>query len=301
MRVTKTVSLSLSAALLVGMMGLTGCNQDRVSSKNVKNSAHRLNVYDQGGRGANELSDLKYNAELSKKVTEVGAVQTAHVMTTGSEAFVAVTLNGTNPSRTGASDMNPNATGIGNMYRVNPNGANTGNVTGRTSSLGRPMGQGVNPGGSDYRPNGAIGANDLGTTPGTLNNGPRMGGGLGVNTDNTGTSMYGTAADVPADVKKEIEDKIKASAPNIKQVYTSANQDFVNRVGTYSTGTDGTNLGTDLTHGVRNVGRDLTDMIESIFPMRKANLAPAPGTYNTTPARTNGMGTGTGNYVNPAR
>lgn len=309
MRVAKTVSLSLSAALLVGMMGLTGCNHDaRVGTKNVKNTAHRLNVnaYDQRGRGTNDLKDLKYDSALTKKVTEIGAVRTAHVMTTGNEAFVAVTLNGTNPSGAAVPDMYPNAAGMGSMNRVAPNAVGTGNVTGHTSSLGRSMGQGVNPGGSDYRPNGAIGG--VGTidtaNPGTTYDGTRLGGGLGVNATNTPGSMTtrGTSADVPADVKREIESKVKTSAPHIKQVYISSDKNFVDRVGTYSNNTDGTNLGADLTNGVRDAGRDLYDMIESIFPMRRGNLAPAPAPAPAPARNTNPVnGTDTNPLVNPAR
>lgn len=295
MRATqKAIRLSLSAVLLLGAAGLTACNDNnndtngKVNTQSVRNSAaHRQNLYSYDGNASTSLSDLKYSKTLSRKVTEVNSVRTAHVMTNGDEAFVAVSLNGSNSSSQGqgVSDMNPNAAGAGN-------------VTGRTSTLGRPTGQGVNPGGSDYRAHGTA----SGVGGGNQYNGARLGGGLGVNATNTGDTGFGGMgggnmmtgpskdAEVPENVKQDIENKIKASDKNITKVYISTNSDFFNRAGSYGTGADGnglngagtggngTNLGndvadigSDVTGGVRNTGRDIYDMIADIFPNRNNN------------------------------
>ncbi|ANS75568.1 hypothetical protein AWM70_13985 [Paenibacillus yonginensis] len=326
MRASKTLGLSLSAALVVGMVGLTGCGQNhKVGTQGVKNqTAHRLNVnsYDQG---QDNLRNMKYSQVLSKKVTEIGSVRTAHVMTSGSEAFVAVSLNGTNPSL-GGTRASGNGTGMNNnMGTTNatdgltgPGALGTGNVTGRTSTLGRPMGQGVNPGGSDYRPNGAAGAargldhtsNISGGTnpaargynpnPGTIYDGTRLGGGLGAQADNMpyrtnagrGLSTYSTNnSTIPANVRSEIERTVKRSAPHIQHVYISDNSDFVSQLGSYSTD-GGMTLGNNpLTNGARNVTNDLGNMIDSLFPERLRNMgrtnAGNTGIFNTTPTTNN--------------
>ncbi|WP_223069573.1 YhcN/YlaJ family sporulation lipoprotein [Paenibacillus caui] len=275
MRMKKTVSLSLSAAVLAGMVSLAGCNWDNnnVRPQGMKNNtAQRFNVRanDQNGNRYNDLNGLKYSSVLSRKVTEVGSVGTAHVMTTDHEAFVAVTLNGTRPDAAGA-----------------------GNVTGRTSTLGRPLGQGVNPGGTDYRPRGTVGGvtglgydgNRAGMygAPGTTYDGARLGGGLGVQADNfAGTGRGMNAADnVPDGVKNEIERLVKKTAPQIQQVYISADTNFVDRVGRYSTDGNGMTLGNNpVTNTVRNAGQDLGAMIEQIFPMRRGTLTGPNGNVN---------------------
>ncbi|GGA35994.1 YhcN/YlaJ family sporulation lipoprotein [Paenibacillus physcomitrellae] len=331
MRASKTLGLSLSAALVVGMLGLTGCGQNnKVGTQGVKNqTAHRLNI-NSNDQGRDNLRNMKYSQVLSKKVMEIGSVRTAHVMTSGNEAFVAVNLNGTNPSLggtrasgNGTGSMNDLSVPNGTLGTRGPGALGTGNVTGRTSTLGRSMGQGVNPGGSDYRPNGVAGAargldftsNLSGGTnpagrynpnPGTIYDGSRLGGGLGAQADNMphgagagrGYTTYGTnngtnnnASTIPADVRSQIERTIKRSAPQIQQVYISDNADFVNQLGSFNTG-GGTTLGNNpLTNGARNVTNDLAGMIDNLFPERLRNMGRTntgnTGIFNTNPTNNN--------------
>ncbi|WP_138495942.1 YhcN/YlaJ family sporulation lipoprotein [Paenibacillus pinistramenti] len=355
MRASKPVALSLSAALLVGV-GLTGCgdNNSKVGTQGVKNqSAHRLNINsaDQARAG---LTNMRYSKSLSQKVTELGSVHSARVMTSGSEAFVAVRMNGTNPSTTGGTRASADrmgtrslsGTGTGTMNIPNrpdmtvPRTQGTGNVIGNPGMMGRSPGQGVNPGGSDYRPNGVTGSAGLGFSggvsggtnkqggyypnPGTIYDGSRLGGGLGVQADNNrpGSRMNGAGStggyntlstdnnsmtnnvgtgsgtannsNIPANVRTEIEQAVKGAAPHIQNVYISDDSDFMDRLGSFST--DGMTLGNNpLTNGVRNATNDLGQMIDRLFPDRMRNMT------NTSGYNTNGINNNTRFDMNPNR
>ncbi|MEF2967955.1 YhcN/YlaJ family sporulation lipoprotein [Paenibacillus sp. M1] len=141
MRRAKFVSLSLSAALVAGLVGLTGCTTDNnVRTQNVRNNNGRnydVNSLPQGNRmftrsagngQAERIRTLKYSPALSNKVAGLKDVQTAHVVVTDRDAYVALTLHGNNIGTT-----------TGTNGRVT--GMSTGMGAGRgTTNFGGPYG-----------------------------------------------------------------------------------------------------------------------------------------------------------------
>lgn len=341
MRGTKTVSLSLSAALLVGMVGISGCtdnnnNNGKTRTQNVRNQGeHRLNVNNaqqnrgmtrtnQGQGQGQGLNGLRYSPMLSDKVSNLDGLRSAHVMVTGNEAFVGVTLNRQNMAGAGTGTGTP---GIGGTTGTGTTGIGTGTTgtgTNRMGTMGtdttgstadyrtgttlyndRTGGQGINPGGSDYRakgtagglgftgPTGTTGMNGAGMNGGYTGGGEMspngLGGGLGVNTDNgtTGRGRGGmnnnTTTTVPEQMQDKIEAVVKKANPRIQAVYISADPEFVSQMNGYSTnGQNGNRANVNNFNGndddndfgvtdmARNAADDFGDMIQRLFPTRQA-------------------------------
>lgn len=160
MRMKKMITLSLSAALITGMVGITACG-NRTDNNNVRTQSLRNNDgrnYDvnslpegnrlfsrSAGNGRTErITSLKYSPALSNKVAGLRDVQTAHVVVTDKDAYVALTLHGMN-----------NGTGS------RMSGMSTGMTTGITGNRGTTNFGG--PYGADY---GTRGAGDNGLARG---------------------------------------------------------------------------------------------------------------------------------------
>ncbi|GAA0133344.1 hypothetical protein YSY43_01840 [Paenibacillus sp. YSY-4.3] len=190
MRIAKVVSLSLSATLIAGMVGLTGCgtrtDNTNLRTQNVRNKNYRnydVNSLRPGdrnftrslGNGQSErINSLKYSPALSNKVAQLREVQSAHVVVTDRDAYVAVTLHGQGHQGTRASGMHP-GTNYGTTTRYGNQGTtNYGMTSTGTTGLGRTPGA---------FPNGTAG---FGTGTG-YGYGTRTGTGLG-----NGTLGYGT-------------------------------------------------------------------------------------------------------------
>ncbi|RUT29168.1 hypothetical protein EJP77_15755 [Paenibacillus zeisoli] len=95
MRGGKVVSLTLSAALLAGMVGITGCGKNPNNNNNFRTqNAKTGNRYDLNSVQNNRIMGLKYSPVLSNKVSSLSQVRTAQVLVTDRDAYVAVTLHG---------------------------------------------------------------------------------------------------------------------------------------------------------------------------------------------------------------
>jgi len=193
MRGAKIVSLSLSAALIAGMVGVTGCG-NRTDNNNVRtqglrqqNRNYDVNSLPEGNRnfsrsagsGQNQrITSLRYSPALSNKVAQLRDVQTAHVVVTDRDAYVALTMHGANNAGGPGGNMSGMSTGMSTGI-----GGNRG-----TANMGGPYG-------ADYGTRGS-GDNGLGLgltgrsgTAGSLFDMTR---GSGLTGRNTGTGMYGT-------------------------------------------------------------------------------------------------------------
>lgn len=93
MRGGKVVSLTLSAALLAGMVGITGCGKNNNNNFRTQN-AKTGNRYDLNSVQNNRIMGLKYSPALSNKVSSLSQIRTAQVLVTDRDAYVAVTLHG---------------------------------------------------------------------------------------------------------------------------------------------------------------------------------------------------------------
>lgn len=193
MRIAKVVSLSLSATLLAGMVGITGCGT-RTDNNNMRSQGVRNNT--QGNYDVNSLRDgnrnftrslgngqserinsLKYSPALSNKVSQLREVQSAHVVVTDRDAYVAVTLHGNQHGRAigpgRGMTTNYGATGYGttNVLDGNTRGAVNYGTAGNMMGYGTRNGTGIGTGyGTSY---GTTGYGTTSRTPsyGTTGNG----------------------------------------------------------------------------------------------------------------------------------
>ncbi|WP_433943943.1 YhcN/YlaJ family sporulation lipoprotein [Paenibacillus sp. SN-8-1] len=94
MRGGKVVSLTLSAALIAGMVGITGCGKNPNNNNFRTQNAKTGNRYDLNSVQHSRITGLKYSPALSNKVSELSQVRTAQVLVTDRDAYVAVTLHG---------------------------------------------------------------------------------------------------------------------------------------------------------------------------------------------------------------
>jgi YhcN/YlaJ family sporulation lipoprotein len=256
---SKTISMSLSAALIVSMIGVTGCgtnNTDNQSlrTKNVKyntnvanrNNANRYGINSTNNdnglftRGDNKMVNLRYSEELSNKISQLERVDMAKVMLTDNNAYVAVTIR-SNDTGTG----NLNRSNVGTQTSGNySSGGNIGNNTGVTNGTNGTIGMnGTN------RMNGIVGMNGTNATNG----------------GNTTNMNNGDDQNVTQEIKDRIADVIKNNDTNVKNVYVSANPDFVNRVGNYAR---------DVNNGnpISGLGDEFQSLVNRIFPTPSGNM-----------------------------
>lgn len=292
MHVKKMVHLSLSAALIAGMVGLTACGT-RTDNNNVKTQSLRnhngrnvdVNSLPQGnrlfsrsaGNGQSErITSLKYSPALSNKVAGLSDIQTAHVVVTDRDAYVAVTLHGTN--------NNPGTgSGISEMSTGRSTGIN--NHRGMTNSSGS---YGAN---SETRGSGGNGGLARGLTgrsgtAGSLFDINRGDGGMGTGTFNgieNGTEAGRVTDNVTQQVKDQVTDVIKKTAPNIRNVYVSNDSDFVSRVGSYATESRGGSA-------LQDMISDFQTMIDRVFPSRAGTMTGPNGYAPTQPNGINNRG-----------
>ncbi|MFF2018737.1 YhcN/YlaJ family sporulation lipoprotein [Paenibacillus sp. NPDC058177] len=295
------ISMSVSAALLLGMVSLTGCGANNtagntVHTKSVRGTHDgRLSVNSvRGGNQIRNYDKLEMSQKLADRVASLPEVRSANVMLAGRSAYVAVTLD--------RSTTQPNALGTG-RYGTRSSSTTHGLGNGRTNGYtdgGLYGTSGTGLGGSAYSPGlGAKGTYNpghgiTGTGNGALGTGRNMAGvggtgaGVGVNTNrgygmrSTGTGSYNdrgitglgtTNTTTPArntkleedNVTQAIKDKIaaeiKKTSPNIDAVYVSANPDFVERFNVYA---EEARAG----HPLKGFADEFRTMVERIFPTR---------------------------------
>ena len=327
----KAVSLSLSAALLVGMVGITGCGDNRdnnnVRTQNVRNNTARtydVNSLNQGnrmftrsaGNGQDErIRSLRYSRALSTKVAQLRDVKMADVVLTDRDAYVAVTLDGTDATGRNTNFgtlQSPTSFGRGSTNVGGPYGADYGTRGVGDDGLGRGL---LGRTGMNATENAALDSGyttglgtGMGARSGSMypsNMGPnvtRGTGATGMGTTGIGNTGTGTNADmltvdnnniggnattdyVPQETKDRIAAAVKQAAPHIRNVYVSGDRGFVSRMGTYTMGTR--NGGT-----LDNVIDEFQLMIQRIFPGRTGTMTGPNGYTPTGPNTGAGMRTG---------
>lgn len=313
----KIISLSLSAALIAGMVSITGCGtttkNNNVRTQSLRQTEHRYDVNSikpgnrmftrSAGHGTtHRVHSLKSSPILSNKISGLSDVQTAHVLVSDRDAYVAVTMhnhNGVNRSSgISAKGLGAPLSPSGMMGGTNMNGT-TGNygAYGMNGTYGTNGLHGVNTNGLNgtlgNRTNGFDGTygnhgnTGMGGTHGTYN---FMSSGTHHGIRNNTMSPFSTNATggtgnvrdyIPQQVKDEITNKIKKTAPHIQNVYISSDPDFVTGVGGYTTKSrDGATL--------NGYVRDFERMVERIFPGRAGTMT-GPNGY--TPSGVNGLST----------
>jgi hypothetical protein len=282
---SKTISMSLSAALIVSMIGVAGCgtnNTDDQSlrTKNVKyntkvanrNNANRYGINSTNNddglftRGDNRMVNLRYSEELSNKISQLERVDMAKVMLTDNNAYVAVTIrsNDTGSAVPNNTSLNSRNTGV-----PNTNLSNTGTRSGGNYTSGGNIGNNTGVTNGTNRMNGTIGMNGTNGTNG-LNGNIGMNGIVGMNGTNAtnrgnATNMNnGDDQNITQEIKDRIADVIKNNETNVKNVYVSANPDFVNRVGNYAT---------DVSNGnpISGIVDEFQTLVNRIFPTPSGN------------------------------
>lgn len=189
MRGAKVVSLTLSAALLASMVGITGCGKNGNNNYRTQSTNNGSNRYDLSARQNTRIMGLKYSPLLSNKVSQLSQIRTAHVLVTDRDAYVAVTIHGphgTSGSGYQAQGLTPGASGNG--YRAQ--GLTPGAASNRTGMDG--LGHGIGRSGvagslMDAARGGTYGTNGTG---GTRTYGTYGADGRGAGT-NLGTGYYG--------------------------------------------------------------------------------------------------------------
>lgn len=264
MRIAKVVSLSLSATLIAGLVGVTGCgprtdnNMRSQSLRNVNQRNYNVNSLRDGNRNltrnlgdgqSERINSLKYSPALSNKVSQLSEVQSAHVVVTDRDAYVAVTLHDQRHGRSVGQGR-----GMTSNYGTTSHGA--------TNIMNTPSGL------ANY-----------GRTPGTVNYGT-----TGYGTANYGTG-YGTGYGSGFDMGSG------AMNPGT----------YGNNYGPRGTGNDGLGRGImgrsgvagslfDTTRGNRGMtGTGRTDGLGMTTRNRNANVVDGTGNGSVV-----GLGTGTG-------
>ncbi|OAB39012.1 hypothetical protein PMSD_03505 [Paenibacillus macquariensis subsp. defensor] len=265
----KTVSLSLlSATLLLGMTvtGLTGCGTKKTETVRTKNVNYDRNLINNdvnryGTRSVNDglhtrsnttMGNLRHSKEISDKIVTLKEVNSANVMLTDHSAYVAVSIKDHNTLRGTSTNLNrTRGTGISNL-------GNDGNMMG----VGAPSITGTGTGTTVRNQTG-------GNYPANINNGYGTVGnrsnGLmrGLTTTPTPTPSSNVVKDedqyMTQEVKDKIADLVKKSDPSVKNVYVSANPEFVERVG---------NFVTDVSNGhpISGIVNEFQTLVNRIFP-----------------------------------
>lgn len=272
MKKSKAVTLSVSTAILM-MSALTGCgttttnsgdtgvntNSIRNYSNNMKNTVRNGMNYGMSGINPDRASvhrttNLTTSNKMSKAISEMSGVGRAHVFVTDHNAYVAVSLKeGVQAQSTRhhntRSQMNQDLGSLGahDMGTRAPY-TTSGIAPGlRTNSYSQSNMIGDNA----YGPRGAGGI----FNPYNVNMSSQKGPG-------TYTKMNTTQAEetVTDEMKKKITSKIKQLDPKVKNVYVSANPDFVGRAEGYAT---------DLANGkpITGIIDEFEIMMNRIFPV----------------------------------
>ncbi|GGF59792.1 hypothetical protein GCM10010912_01300 [Paenibacillus albidus] len=283
------ISMSVSAALLAGVVSITGCGTNNtageVTTKNTRGAQDgRLSV--NSVNRAHSMDNMEMSEELSERIAAMADIRSANVLVAGRSAYVAVTLDeaagGTHTrgntqynarnTMPGTGRTMPGTDGAMNGTGATMNGTN-GSMAGPGGAMGG-TGQGMrgtadtNTNGTDMMDNRGMKRDvDMGLGRGLRNDAAdtgiddgldtgirNRGAGLG-NTTNAGTET------VTREIKDRVSSEIKKQAPNIDTVYVSANPEFVDRVGMFA---EETRAG----HPIRGFANEFGTMVERIFPTR---------------------------------
>lgn len=92
------ISMSVSAALLLGLVSITGCGTNTAEKSNVQTNSvrgvndGRIGVNSVRG-GTHNITKMEVSQELADRIAAMPEVRSANVMLAGKSAYVAVTLN----------------------------------------------------------------------------------------------------------------------------------------------------------------------------------------------------------------
>lgn len=282
--------------------GTKTLDMNRVNRYGV-NSTGRDGLMDGSANGRSE--NLRVSKELSQRISEMAEVRNATVMLRNNDAYVAVNTNnmGANGVRGMNSTRGMNGTNGMNGTR-GMNGTNGMNgtrgmngVNERTTDLGGPRVYGTNTpnttgvpmtgernmvrGNTGYGP--ADQGMDMTSRTGVLgmmrgaaansNAGVRDHGMMnraGVDTNRVGmhtNNSTTTTAELPQQLKNKIANKIKQFAPEIENVYVSADPEFTERMGTFARGIENG-------HPVRAITNEFREMTDRLFPTPAGTTQP---------------------------
>ncbi|NUU75111.1 YhcN/YlaJ family sporulation lipoprotein [Paenibacillus xylanilyticus] len=241
------------------------------------------------------VTDLKSSDELAKRITEMKEIKSANVLLTDHNAYVAVRLT---DGHAGKMDSQANGNGRGSQNStMNGTMRNRASGTMRSESLNQDMGgmrvhagdgtrspyttSGIAPGlntgsatdrshmGNDRSIYGTMGTGTIGMMRGLTNTGrdrTMSDGRYGMQSEgqNAGQRQDNSDDNTSEEIKGKVAAKIKQFAPNVENVYVSANPDFVDHVQTYAD---------DIRNGkpVSGMIDTFQSMVERIFPTNSMN------------------------------
>ncbi|MDN4604511.1 YhcN/YlaJ family sporulation lipoprotein [Paenibacillus sp. F6_3S_P_1C] len=305
------ISLSLSTAIFV-MAGLTGCgtstkDNNNLHTQNVRHEVKGINRYGVESNGmdgiraksyrTHNVTDLKTSDELAKRITEMKEVKSAHVMLTDRNAYVAVRLTDGHTGKLESKSLHNRANGT---MRTESMGQEMGGlrVNGGNGTMSPYSTSGIAPGlntnaatdrshmGNDRSIYGTMGTGSYGMMRGLTNSGngtsrSMSDGHYGMKSETT--RMDSTDDNTPEEIKSKISAKIKQFAPNVENVYVSANPEFVQHVEGYAT---------DIRNGkpVRGMINTFQSMVERIFPTNALNTNHRDGVLDNGMNRNNNDG-----------
>ncbi|MBW4081073.1 YhcN/YlaJ family sporulation lipoprotein [Paenibacillus sp. S150] len=291
------ISMSVMAALLLGMVSITGCGTNNTASDNnvQTNSVRgaqdgRLGVNSvPGSLKANAFDKMEMSKELADRVAALPEVRSANVMVAGKSAYVAVTLDeaagGTHAKNSGNTTRINSYNGTGNGMKdmtIGTRGSRTGTpgMTGMGGSMTGVPGSATGTGTT-----GGTGTADPGAYAGNGGNGimsrsnitdgrtlkrdidRSMGTAAGTrtvtpySTDSTGNGNVIANDTVTKEMKDKVAAEVKKYDKNIDNVYVSANPDFVERANFYA---EEFSAG----HPLKGFATEFSTMVERIFPTR---------------------------------
>ncbi|MDK8192033.1 YhcN/YlaJ family sporulation lipoprotein [Paenibacillus sp. UMB7766-LJ446] len=305
------ISLSLSTAIFV-MAGLTGCgtstkDNNNLHTQSVRHEVKGINRYGVESNGmdgiraksyrTHNVTDLKSSDELAKRITEMKEVKSAHVMLTDRNAYVAVRLTDGHTGKLESKSLRNRANGT---MRTESMGQEMGGlrVNGGNGTMSPYSTSGIAPGlntnaatdrshmGNDRSIYGTMGTGSYGMMRGLTNSGTGTSrsmsdGHYGMKSETT--RMDSTDDNTPEEIKSKISAKIKQFAPNVENVYVSANPEFVQHVEGYAT---------DIRNGkpVRGMINTFQSMVERIFPTNALNTNHRDGVLDGGMNRNNNDG-----------
>ncbi|WP_310830011.1 YhcN/YlaJ family sporulation lipoprotein [Paenibacillus pedocola] len=299
------LSTSVTAALLLGIVSLTGCGTNNSANStdvqpNSVRGTHDGRIQVNSVRNNNSYDKMEISQELADRVADMPEVSTANVMVVGTSAYVAVKLDETNGK--------PNTLGTNKIRTYNNGNGFQNNTSGLLSGSGRPMSNGMDAGNGIGRrgtvngtpgmtgmggsmtgvPQSYTGTGTVGGTgtanpeayPGNGGNGvlsssnytdgtrmkrdidDSMGTGIGTRSVAPNNSYQMTDNnDLTTDMKDRIASVVKKQNTGIKNVYVSANPDFVERADYYA---QEFRAG----HPLKGFAKEFGTMVERIFPTR---------------------------------
>lgn len=289
------ISMSVSAALLLGLVSLTGCGNNDTAGNTGDNTGVQPNSVRQSqngrmhvnstrdgmqmrGTGGHNIDNLELNQELSDRISAMEEIDSARVMLAGNNAYVAVTMKGNSNGMKGQGTTSYRAESSTTPHNYGPTGVMSG--TGRVK-IGR---DGMNDTGRTANGMNSTQNGSVNTVPGSTSNGPLMnsngakrdldmGFGKGLSQTNTNNNQTNSSNNqtnnntnntnqidpVPENVKNKIAAVVKKHNPKINAVYISGNSDFVDQANYYSNQAKAGNPIRGFADGFRN-------MVENIFP-----------------------------------